>query len=204
MFITFEGLDYSGKSTQANLLVARLQQEGKRVVFLREPGGTTISEKIRAILLDRKNLEMSQLAELFLFEAARTQLVSEVIQPALQVGKLVVCDRFYDSTTVYQGYGRGLNLEEVTSINRLAILGTTPDVTFLIDVDSKEIKRRQTAASVGADRMESSGDDFYEKVRAGYHRIAEAEPNRFKVINGIRAKEEIHNEIWNIIMMKLT
>src|SRR5260221_8843037 len=113
MFITFEGLDGSGKTTQAALLVERLQAGGSDVVFLREPGGTVVSEKIRDILLDKQHLELSEKAELFLFSAARNQLVGQVICSSLRAGKAVVCDRFYDSTTAYQGYGRGLNLDEV-------------------------------------------------------------------------------------------
>jgi len=203
MFITFEGIDYCGKTTQAKLLVDRLKDLGKEVVFLREPGGTVVSEKIREILLDRQHLEMSQRAELLLFSAARTQLVSEVIRPALQEGKIVVCDRFVDSTTAYQGYGRGLALQEVTSINRIATFGTTPDLTVLIDIEVSEISKRQRAAGLTADRMESAGVDFYTKVRKGYLTLAKQESDRFVVINGAHSINEIHNEIYTIVQQRL-
>ena len=203
MFITFEGLDFSGKTTQANLLVERLKQRGNDVVFLREPGGTKISEKIREILLDKQHLEMNERAELFLFSAARTQLVSEVILPALQRGMIVLCDRYDDSTTAYQGFGRGLNLDQIKTINAMATAGTTPDLTVLVDIDIDEITRRQKAGGISSDRMESSGRQFYERVRAGYLTIALSEPKRFVVINGMRRTEEIHNEIWNIVYQRL-
>ena len=203
MFITFEGLDFSGKTTQANLLVERLKQRGNDVVFLREPGGTKISEKIREILLDKQHLEMNERAELFLFSAARTQLVSEVILPALQRGMIVLCDRYDDSTTAYQGFGRGLNLDQIKTINAMATAGTTPDLTVLVDIDIDEITRRQKAAGISSDRMESSGHQFYEQVRAGYLTIASSEPKRFVVINGMRPMEEIHNEIWNVVQQRL-
>ena len=203
MFITFEGLDYSGKTTQANLLVERLRKHGKEVVFLREPGGTAISEKIRDILLDRKHLELKQVTELFLFSAARTQLVSEVIQPALKMGKVVICDRFYDSTTAYQGYGRGIDLDDVKAINRIATFGTKPDLTFFIDIEINEIFRRQIAAGLSSDRMEASGSEFFEKTRTGFWSLAETESDRFIVVNGKRPAEQIHNEIWDFIRKKI-
>jgi len=203
MFITFEGIDYSGKSTQANLLVERLQKQGREVVFLREPGGTAISEKIREILLDKQHLELNQIAELFLFSAARTQLVSEVIQPVLKSGKIVICDRFYDSTTAYQGYGRGIDLKDVDAINRIASCGTTPDITFFIDIEIEEIYRRQKAAGISADRMESSGKDFFERVRKGYLQLADKESERFYVVDGKLSVDKIHKEIWDIVQKKI-
>ena len=204
MFITFEGLDYSGKTTQAKLLVERLKQLGKEVVFLREPGGTKISEKIRDILLDKQHLEMNQKAELFLFSAARTQLVSEIIFPALQRKAIVVCDRFHDSTTAYQGYGRGLNLHDIEAINLIATTGTTPDLTVLVDIEVKEIVRRRRAAGLSEDRMESAGSQFYENVREGYLTLAQTEPKRFLCINGMRPVQEIHNAIWNVVQQRLS
>jgi dTMP kinase len=204
MFITFEGLDYSGKTTQAKLLVDRLKQIEKEVVFLREPGGTKISEKIRDILLDNRHLELNQKAELFLFSAARTQLVSEIILPALQRKALVICDRFYDSTTAYQGYGRGLNLHDVETVNMIATSGTIPDLTLLVDIEIDEIMRRRRTAGLSEDRMESSGNQFYEKTRRGYLMLAQKEPKRFLCINGMRSVQEIHNEIWNIVQQRLS
>lgn len=203
MFITFEGIDGSGKSTQAKMLAERLKEEGRDCVFLREPGGTEISEKIRAILLDRDHLEMTQLAELFLFSAARTQLVTEVIRPCLDLGKIVVCDRFYDSTTAYQGYGRGIDIEAVKKVNGVASQGTVPDLTIILDIELNEIERRRSPARRAADRMETGGDRLFEKVRHGYLQIAKSEPKRCIVINGMRPMQKIHEEIWEKIQPRI-
>lgn len=199
MFITFEGLDSSGKTTQAQFLVDDCRNAGKKVVFLREPGGTSISERIRDILLDKNNSKLSHRAELLLFSAARAQLVDQVISPAVAAGKIVVCDRFYDSTTAYQGYGRGLDIADVRAINRIATSGTTPYLTFFVDVSWEEIVRRRRAAGIVDDRMESSGKEFYEHVRQGYREIAGLEPLRIMTINGMRGVNEIHDEIWSIV-----
>ncbi len=203
MFITFEGIDYSGKSTQAKLLVEKLTSSGKDVLFLREPGGTELSEKIRSILLDKAHIEMSPVAELLLFSAARSQLVRQVIIPALAQKKIVVCDRFYDSTTAYQGYGRGIDPGDIASITRVAIAGTVPNVTFVIDVSVKEVTHRREQSGISADRMESAGAHFFENVRKGFLAIAQNEPNRVKVIDGTRNIEKIQKEIWNIVQQHL-
>jgi len=203
MFITFEGLDFSGKSTQANILVEKLRKNHTSVHFLREPGGTKISERVRSILLDKNNLEMNEAAELLLFSAARAQLVKEVIVPALQRGETVVCDRYYDSTTAYQGYGRGVDIDAVMSINRLATSGRDPDVTFFIDIPVDEIARRKKAAGKSFDRMESSGSAFYERVRNGYREIARAQPHRFLTIDGTQRVDQIEAQIWTHIEKKL-
>jgi len=205
MFVTFEGLDFSGKSTQATILVEKLKQQRHNVVhFLREPGGTTISERIRDLLLDKQNLEMSDAAELLLFSAARAQLVKEVIIPALQRGEIVICDRYYDSTTAYQGYGRGINLDAVKSINRLATAGTDPDITFFVDIPVEEIERRKQKAGMTFDRMESSGRAFYERVLQGYRGIAQSEAHRFFTLDGTAGEKEIAADIWKIIEKKLS
>jgi dTMP kinase len=204
MFITFEGLDACGKTTQAKLLVEELKNSGLNILFLREPGGTGISEKIRQILLDREHLEMSDLAEFFLFSAARTQLVNEVIRPALDAGITVLCDRFYDSTTAYQGYGRGLDLEDVKRINRVATNGLAPDITFILDIPVSEILRRRGRSKGDTDRMESSGIEFYARVRQGYHAIAQAESSRCYLLAGTRKIQEIHEEILEIVQKKLS
>ena len=203
MFITFEGLDFSGKSTQANILVEKLKQSQTIVHFLHEPGGTRISERVRDILLDRNNLEMNEAAELLLFSAARAQLVKEVIVPALGRGETVVCDRYYDSTTAYQGYGRGIDIVAVQSINRLATSGVDPDVTFFIDIPVDEIDRRKRAAGKSFDRMESSGRSFYERVRKGYQEIARKESHRFLTIDGMQRVEQIAIQIGTYIEKKL-
>ena len=201
MFITFEGLDGSGKTTQATLLVERLKADKHKVVFLREPGGTIVSEKIREILLDKKHLDITQTAELFLFSAARAQLVGQVIVPSLAEGKIVVCDRFYDSTTAYQGFGRELSIEHIRHINALATNGTTPDITLFVDVDVDEIQRRRREAP---DRMESSGTSFYHRVREGYRTIASEEPGRIVMIDGMKPIPDIEQEIWKIIKQRLS
>ncbi len=196
MFLTFEGVDCSGKTTQAAILVDALRAAGgTRVHVIREPGGTAISERLREILLDRSNLELSDLTELFLFSASRAQLVRDIILPALGRGEIVVCDRFYDSTTAYQGYGRGLDLEAVRMINSVATGGTDPDLTVLVDISVGEIQARKAASGKGTDRMESAGREFYERVRGGYLAIARGNPERFVVIDGMRSVEDIARDV---------
>ncbi|MEO8167783.1 MAG: dTMP kinase [bacterium] len=202
MFITFEGLDFSGKSTQATLLVKKLQ-EAHTVHFIREPGGTPISEKIRSILLDKKNSDMSDSAELLLFSASRSQLVTEVIGPALLRGEFVVCDRYCDSTTAYQGYGRGLNLDAITTINSIATADTMPDLTILVDIPIGEIGKRKTKAGLAFDRMESSGNQFYERVQNGYRKLALAEPGRWFRVDGLLPVDEIQQNIWETVEGKI-
>jgi dTMP kinase len=206
MFITFEGLDFCGKSTQANLLAARLRRhplpgEGavRPVRFLREPGGTRISERLRDILLDRRNLELSETTELMLFAASRAQLVTEVIRPALRAGETVICDRYVDSTTVYQGYGRGLDLQAIRHINRLVTEGLAPDVTIVVDVDLDEIEKRRREAGLASDRMESSGRAFYERVRNGYRELSTEEPDRVVRVNGMESVSAVEDAIWQIL-----
>ena len=180
-FITLEGVDGSGKSTQASLLVERLRQEGREVVALREPGGTPISEKIRALLLDPENVEMTDECELLLYEASRAQLVREVIEPALLRGAIVVCDRFYDSTHAYQHGGRGLSDALVSRANELGCCGLSPDVTLVLDIDPAAALARATAQ--GADRLEAEGLAFQQRVRKDYLALAKADPARVRVID---------------------
>lgn len=197
MFISFEGIDGSGKTTQAKLLAERLQQMERSVLFLREPGGTEISEQIRAILLNKKNLKMTQIAELLLFSASRAQLVTEVIAPALAKGTVVITDRFADSTTAYQGFGRGLHLGGVASINSIATSGTLPRKTFFIDIPVQEMYSRRKASGQEIDRMEMSNTEFYERVREGYLTLAKQEPGRIVTIDGRQPIDAIHTIIWN-------
>jgi dTMP kinase len=211
MFVTFEGLDLSGKSTQAERLVARLrrmEELGHRipggVVGLREPGGTALSERLRTLLLDRNQLAIDDRAELMLFSASRAQLVAEIIRPALASGAIVICDRFYDSTTAYQGHGRGLDLEEVERVNRVATGGLTPHCTILVDITVEEMGLRAASAGQVADRMEASGVAFYERVRRGYHALAAVHPERFVVIDGMRGVEEVEKEIWRALARRLS
>ena len=179
--ITLEGVDGCGKSTQAALLTAALERSGYRVLALREPGGTPISEKIRALVLDPANGEMSTTAELLLYEAARAQLVAQVIEPALAQGTVVVCDRFFDSTTAYQAYAGGLDPETVRAANALAVAGTVPDLTLFYDLDVRLAFERATSGS--ADRMEGKGIAFQERVASGFRAIAQAEPDRVRTLD---------------------
>ena len=199
MFITFEGLDGSGKSTQAQLLVDDCRKGGRNVLLLRDPGGTEVSEQIRGILLGKHTAQISATTELLLFSAARAELVQQVILPALSSGTVVVCDRFYDSTTAYQGFGRGLNIDGIRTLNTIATSGTSPDLTLFINVDLNELRRRRAAAGGIPDRMESSGDRFYESVQKGYAAIAQAEPRRCKIIDGMQSIENVYKEIRSIV-----
>lgn len=199
LFITLEGIDFCGKTTQAELLRTRLAKSGVDVVLLRDPGGTRISEEIRAILLNPEHNEMHPVTELLLYEAARSQMVAERIRPALEAGQVVICDRFYDSTTAYQGYARGIPLPEVELANRLGSHGLAPDVTFVIDIPVEESLRREKNLAGSADRMESERPEFRSKVREGYLRLAEQEPGRVVVVDGTESVDRVHALIWEIV-----
>ena len=195
MFITFEGLDFCGKSTQVKLLEKYLLAENKQVLLIREPGGTAISEKVRDVLLDRKNSEMFLETELILFSASRAQLVREKIIPHLEKGYYIISDRFHDSSIAYQGFGRNIDLDFVEHLQMFAIKNTLPDITFFIDIPIKEVlKRKAKLKAAELDRIEISKNDFYEKVREGYLYLAGKE-KRFKRIDGLLTIEEIHNII---------
>ena len=177
-FITIEGPEGSGKSTHSRLLCLYLKRNGYKVLHTREPGGTEIGEAIRRILLDKKNKDISDACELFLFLAARAQIVEEVIKPALAKGYTVVCDRFHDATVAYQGYGAGLDLKLIVSAGRLATGSLRPDLTILLDVETKVGLKRAGMK----DRMEIKSVRFHKKVREGYLEVAKKEPGRVKVI----------------------
>lgn len=195
MFISFEGLDFCGKSTQVALLVKYLEGINKKIMLLREPGGTVISEKVREILLDKKHDRMFIESEILLFSASRAQLVREVIRPALLDGYFVISDRFFDSTTAYQGFGRNIPVDFVKSINSFAVGETIPDITFFIDIPVEEIHKRKGLRNSGnLDRIESSDDGFYENVRKGYIALSETE-ERFIRLDGLREIDAIHSEI---------
>lgn len=195
MFITFEGLDFCGKSTQVQLLEKYLLDRGKNVKIIREPGGTPISEKIRDILLDKKNSEMSVETELVLFSASRSQLVKQVILPALKENIYVISDRFHDSSIAYQAFGRKISLEFVEELQRFVIGKAVPDITFFLDIPIEEVlKRKSKVKHVELDRIELSKMDFYERVRKGYFYLAEKE-TRFRIISGQLSIPEIHEEI---------
>lgn len=195
MFISFEGIDFSGKSTQIELLKDYLEDHNKKVEILREPGGTEISEKVRKILLDNKNEKMFAEAELLLFSASRAQLVREKIRPYLEKGIYVISDRFHDSSTAYQGYGRGIAKEVVMKVHELAIGDTIPDLTFFIDIPvGIANERKKKKSKIKLDRIEVADIEFYNRVRNGYLEIARSE-ERFKVIDGTQTIETIQNQI---------
>ena len=195
MFITFEGIDYSGKSTQAKLLHQYFDSKKKRSVLLREPGGTAISEKIREILLDKDHSEMIPLTEFLLFSAARAQLVKQLILPHLKKGIIVICDRYYDSSTAYQGYGGKLDIKKVVYVNDFATGGLHPDITFLIDLPPKKAFARAALMNKSIDRMESKKLSFYNRVCKGFRELADKNKKRFVLIDGSLPVEVIHKEI---------
>lgn len=182
LFITVEGIDGCGKSTQARLISAALEAAGHDVLRLREPGGVKISEQIREILLDPANVEMGDVCELLLYEAARAQLVHQVIRPALAAGKTVVCDRFYDSTTAYQAFADGLDRDMVFQANDLAVDGCRPNLTFVFDLPVEDALRRRSGRGA-EDRLELKGMEFQERVAAGFRAVAADELDRVKLID---------------------
>ena len=196
-FITFEGSEGSGKSTQAHKLAAHLGRCDIPYILTREPGGTAIGESIRELLqFAPHNSDMTAETELLLFEASRSQLVREVITPALEHGKCVIADRFFDSTTVYQGAARKLDYQIIERLNAFAVGDCIPDITFALDVDAATAESRMQRESRKPDRMEQQPDEFYERVRQGYRELAAREPKRIVLINGARDPDEIANEIW--------
>lgn len=202
-FITFEGIEGCGKSTQLELLKAHLEKKGRAVLSVREPGGTLLGERVRSVLLNGTEEGIDPWAELFLYEACRAQLVARVIRPALAEGKVVLCDRFFDSTLAYQGFGRGLDAGKIEGLNALATGGLVPDLTFLVDCEEDVGLKRAWArinASAGAreDRFEKEELAFHRRVREGFLAIAGAAP-RVKVIDGSREISTVHREICDII-----
>lgn len=194
ILISIEGPDGAGKSTQIALLKEYLEQKGYESVLTREPGGTKISEKIRNLILDRENMEMGREAEMMLYAAARAQLVHEVIKPALEMGKAVICDRYIDSSAVYQGIAREIGIETVYQINECAIQGIWPDLTIHLDLDAEEgIKRKKNQAEL--DRMELETMEFHKNVVQGYRTLAKRDPKRIKTIDATLSIEEIHDQI---------
>lgn len=196
LFISFEGSEGCGKSTQIGLLAGLFRKLGQEVVTLREPGGCPLGEKIRDLLkFDPAGAGMNAEAELLLFAASRAQLVREVIRPALERGEVVLCDRFLDSTTVYQGVARAIPPSVVAAVNDLATGGTLPDVTLLLDLESSEGRRRAASRKGPADRMEQEEGEFYEAVRRGYLELANAEPSRIAVIDASGDVETVRKAI---------
>jgi len=194
LFITFEGGEGCGKSTQSKLLYRRLQKLAVPVILIHEPGVTALGKKISRILKWSANLDISPQAELLLFNVSRAQLVTEVINPNLIKGTVVVCDRFADSTTAYQGYGRGLDMKTVAAANKIGTQGKVPDLTILLDIPvEKGLRRKKDKKS---DRFETEDSAFHKHVRDGYLKMAKAEPRRWLVVDAEKSKEEIADIIW--------
>ena len=197
-FITLEGPEGSGKSSQGRWLVRRLRRAGYAVVGLRDPGSTNLGRALRRILLHRKE-DMSALMEALLFIGARVQLVEEHIQPALEQGKIVVCDRFSDATIAYQGDGRGLPREAIVRANRLATGGLTPDLTILLDLGVKRALARVKSRG-RANRLDGERESFYRKVRRGYLNLAASEPRRFKIIRADAPASSVEEAVWSAVL----
>jgi dTMP kinase len=200
LFITFEGSEGCGKSTQARRLASRLEKAGLPVLITREPGGTAIGEKVRDLLqFAPESFAMAAETELLLFTASRSQLVREVIHPALEQGTIVISDRFFDSTTVYQGVARKLEPEIVARLNDFAAGGDRPDLTIVLDVDVATARTRmlrRVRPAVAPDRMEQEPLEFYERVSEGYRELARREPARVRLFDGSRSADEVESEIW--------
>ncbi|MCM1339572.1 MAG: dTMP kinase [Muribaculaceae bacterium] len=195
LFITFEGADGCGKTTQLNLLKNYLESKGYEVVLTREPGGKGLGETIREILLNYDG-EVSNRCESFLFLADRAQNIDIIVTPAINQGKIVLCDRHTDSSVAYQGYGRGLDIEEIKTLNTLATGGKSPDLTLVFDVD---IETSMTRVGSEKDRMESAGKEFFNRVRNGYLEIAKQEPNRVKVIDSTKSIDNVQQDVIKIV-----
>ena len=198
LFITLEGGDGCGKTTQGKLIYEYLIGQGLEVVRIREPGGTEIGEKIRDIILDKDNFEMNNITEIMLYAAARAQIVSEIIKPSLEQGKIVLCDRFIDSSYAYQGYGRGIDLDTITAINKAAMDDIYPDITLFFDLNPKKaIERRVAEREV--DRLEMENASFHQRVYEGYCNIAKREPERFFKINAENSIDDVFSDAKNIL-----
>jgi dTMP kinase len=198
MFITFEGPDGSGKTTQVAQISEILRKRGYNVLLTREPGGTAIGDQIRDVLHSLKNEGMNPRAELLLYNASRAQIVAEVIKPHLAAGGLILCDRFFDSTLAYQGYGHGLDLNTLRTIIDFATGGLRPDLTFYLDIPAEEgIQRRLSALDKGGEwtRLDAMGEAFHNRVRDGYHQLIAAEPERWVTINAAQPVEKVQADI---------
>jgi dTMP kinase len=204
VFITFEGIEGSGKSTQIVLLANYLTAHAKDVTLTREPGGTEIGDQIRKILLDPANRALDPKAELLLYAAARAQHLEELVRPALESGRIVLCDRFSDATLAYQGYGRGIDVEMIRALDRMVTAGLRPDLTVLLDIDANtglsRARGRNNSRGLEAEaRFENEDLAFHERVREGYLALAKSEPDRFRVVAASAAPDEVQNSIRKIV-----
>lgn len=199
LFITVEGIDYCGKTTQARKLTSYVKKKNYAPLLIREPGGDRISEKIRKVLLNEKSAGMTPMAELMLYEASRTQLTQTVIQPALRQGKTVICDRYSDSTLAYQGYGRGLDRRVIRYLNRIATFGLSPDLTILLDIPLAVSFERRKKEKRREDRLEKENIEFHRKIRRGYLKIARQNPKRIKVVNGTGNVDQTWQRVRKVV-----
>lgn len=208
MFITFEGIEGCGKSTQINLLAGQLQRLGRQILLTREPGGCPISDQIRRLLLDADNRAMVPMTELMLYAAARSQHLAEIVQPALTAGSLVLCDRFSDATRAYQAFGRGIDRQAMESLNDLACNGLTPDLTLLLDCPVEvglARARQRIAGSSGPkeERFELESLHFHQRVRDGYLQLAAEEPDRFVVIDAAASQDQVARTVLQAVQQRL-
>ncbi|MEK6221005.1 MAG: dTMP kinase [Chloroflexota bacterium] len=204
MFITLEGPEGSGKTSQISLLADNLREKGHDIVLTREPGGTEIGNQIRQVIMDLKNTEMHPISEILLFQASRAQLVNQVIRPALREGKIVLCDRYADSTLAYQGYGHQTDLNTLTQIIEFATGGLKPDFTVLLDIDSEEGLKRRSGDDEHWNRMDAYEMAFHQRVREGYHQLLAAEPGRWEKIDAGKLIPEVQIDLQAVILERIS
>ncbi len=202
-FITFEGGEGAGKSIQVEILASHLREEGYPIVVTREPGGTRIGEQIRAITHNQENVDMEATTEAYLMAAARAQHVAQIIEPAIAAGKIVLCDRYVDSSIAYQGFGRKLGADTIAALNALAINGAKPDLTLLLSVTPEVSTKRRSKSAKTRDRLDLQQHDFYARVYEGYLALAKKEPNRYVVINAADSIVNVAQAIWKEISNRL-
>jgi dTMP kinase len=203
MFITLEGPDGSGKTTQVPLLAEAIRGAGYELVVTREPGGTEIGDQVRQVIMSLKNKQMKPTTEILLFQASRAQLVREVIVPSLEAGKVVLCDRYADSTLAYQGYGHQTDLEKLKQIVDFATGGLKPDLTVYLDIDAEEGLKRRSGPEDEWNRLDDYELAFHQRVREGYHEMIAAEPERWVVIDGGRTVEEVQKDLRRVVLERL-
>jgi dTMP kinase len=203
MFITIEGPDGSGKTTQVPLLAEAIRQAGYELVVTREPGGTEIGDQVRQVIMDLKNKQMFPATEILLFQSSRAQLVRELILPSLKAGKVVLCDRYADSTLAYQGYGHQTDLATLRQIIDFATGGLKPDLTLYLDIDADEGLRRRTGEEDEWNRMDDYALEFHQRVREGYHQMIAAEPERWVAIDGGRPVEKVQEDLRRVVLERL-
>ncbi len=203
IFITLEGIDFSGKSTQARAIINLFKKNGLDYIFLREPGGTKLSERVRRILLNKGEIDIGPRSELWLYLAARSQIVEEKILPALKKGQIILCDRFYDSTIAYQVYGRGLDKDFVTKAILYSAYDLVPDLTLLYDLPVKEAFKRRQALKRAKDRLENEKLRFFEKVRKGYLSLAREQRKRFRIVDASEMKETVREHSLDLVVQYL-